>query len=150
MAENQIKIPQFWESIEKSHLLDVDGISEIKEILTILKYTTADSIVQFEKRKAIQAIELEFCNKKSEIVQKYPHLGNFCFASGVYSILASIASKIKKTEYQDIDTNQIVEKVFNDVKQVCNFEIFFVLYSWFWSDIGDFGLFLSSRISQRI
>lgn len=93
--ENQIKIPQFWQSIEKSLSLDVEGISEIKDVLTLLKYTTAESIVKFEKRSEIKAIELEFLHQKSEIIQKYPQLQNFTFASGVYSILGDIASKLK-------------------------------------------------------
>lgn len=119
--ENQIKYPKFWESIEKSLSLDVEGISEIKDILTILKYTTAESIVKFEKAKGIQCIELEFYNKRSEIVQKYPHLENFTFASGIYSILKDIASKHKNTynkEHENVDIDQIVEKVLDDVKKV--------------------------------
>ncbi|XP_055325645.1 protein claret segregational-like [Sitodiplosis mosellana] len=119
MAQN-IQIPQFWELIEKSLSINPEGIQEIKEILTVFKYTTIESIVKFVKRKEISMIELEFLNRKTELIEKYPHLQNFTFASGVYSILSDIALKIKKNyvqERNDIDLEQVLEKVVTDARK---------------------------------
>lgn len=89
-------VPVFWNAIEKSLSIDSGGIKEIKEILTFFRYTTAESIMKFNKQSAIVTFELEFVNQKSDLVKLYPHLENFAFASGVYSILRDIALKLRK------------------------------------------------------
>lgn len=117
-----IQIPKFWEVIEKSLVIDPSGIKEIKEILTLLKYTTIQSIMKFTKPKEVKLIELEFLNRKRDFEEKYAHLKDFTFGSGIYSILIDIATKIKKNFVQDnlenIDQDSILEKVLQDGKQV--------------------------------
>lgn len=118
---NKIEIPQFWESVEKSLSMNPDEIKEIKEILTIFKYTTVDSIIKFAKHKEINFIELEFLSRKQELTEMYPHLREFTFASGFYSTLKDIALKIKKhyvQEHTDVDLNRILEKVVTEAKKV--------------------------------
>lgn len=115
------QFPAFWDAIERSLSLDSRGIKEIKEILTFCRYTTIESIVKFEKNNAIARLELEFVNRKAELVKSYPHLENFTFASGVYSILGDIASKIKKSyvyEMENFDAESISKKVLEDGKKV--------------------------------
>lgn len=116
----EIKIPKFWEFLENSHLIESDGMQEIKEVLTILKYTTLQSISKFSNPKEIKIIELEFTKQRNELIAKYPHLNDFMFGSGVYSILQDVALKIKKNHFQehDVDLSIIAGKVLEDGKKV--------------------------------
>lgn len=119
--QSDCQFPKFWDLIEESLSLDSEGIKEIKEILTFFRYTTVDSITKFEKKSAIAQLELEFVNKKSELVQLYPHLEKFVFASGVYSILSDLASKIKKSYVhgkENLDLARISAKVLEEGKKV--------------------------------
>lgn len=120
IIENVVQFPPFWETIEKTLALDSVGIKEIKEILTIFQYNTAESIMKFAKHDEIRLLEFEFLNRKLELTAKFPHLHNFTFASGFYSNLSTIASKIKKNyvEVIDIDIDRIVDKVLDDGKKV--------------------------------
>lgn len=118
------QFPSFWDAIEKSLFLDSCGIKEIKEILTFCRYTTVESVMKFDKNSAIASLELEFINRKADLVKVYPHLENFTFASGVYSILSNIASKIKKNyvrEKENLDLDGILAKVLKDAKKVIGF-----------------------------
>lgn len=116
-----IVFPEFWKTIEKSFTLDPVGIKEIKEILTLLKYTTAESLTKFTKHDQIKLIELEFLSRKTEFETNHPHLNNFTFASGFYTNLASIAMKIKNKYVRDLEINSetILEKVLADGQKVC-------------------------------
>lgn len=58
---NTINTPQLVDTILGSNAAD---IQVIKEILTVLQYTTAESVIKFSKQKEVQTIELEFANKK--------------------------------------------------------------------------------------
>lgn len=69
MAE--IQIPEFWKTIETKLSIDPNGIKAIKEILSLLNYTTIQSIAKFTKAKEIQLIELEFLSRKKEFSEKY-------------------------------------------------------------------------------
>lgn len=118
------QIPAFWDKIENSLCFDFGEIKEIKEILTFFRYTTIESIIKFDKHRAIATLELEFMNRKAEIVKWYPHLENFTFASGVYSILGDLATKIKKSyihEKENLDFESISAKVLMDAKKVIEF-----------------------------
>lgn len=130
-----IQIPRFWDTIEKLLHIDPTGIQEIKEILTLLNYTTIQSIVKFNKPTEIKLIELEFLNRKREFGEKYEHLKDFTFGSGVHSILVDIASKVKKhfvgNESENVDVAKISEKVLNDGKQVVSIDFFYGLENSF-------------------
>lgn len=120
MDQNIIQFPKFWDSIEKSLVINPKDIETIKEILTILQYTSIESIMKFTKKSEIQVIEIEFSNRKTELVAKYPHLKDFAFHSGFYTNLNIIASKVKKSYIHEnnIDSDQIVDKVLEDAKEV--------------------------------
>lgn len=132
-----IQVPKFWDTIEKLLHIDPRGIQEIKEILTLLNYTTIQSIVKFVKPKEIKLIELEFLNRKQEFGEKYGHLKEFTFGSGVHSILVDIASKVKKHFVQDdsenVDLARISEKVLNDGKQVALIDFLYDLKNFVFS-----------------
>lgn len=116
-----IVIPQFWQTIENSLLIQPEGIRDIKLILTLLNYTTIQSIAKFTKLKEIKLIELEFLSRREEFSQVFPHLASFSFGSGASHILQDIASKTKKMfviERNDIDFDQILQKVLADGKKV--------------------------------
>lgn len=123
MAE--IHIAEFWELIEKRLSINSNGIKEIKEILSLLNYTTIQSITKFTKPKEIRLIELEFISRQKEFGAKYPHLASFTFGSGTATILQDIATKVKNSFVNvstssdiDIDIERISEKVLNDGKKV--------------------------------
>lgn len=124
MAQNITQFPEFWESIEKSLSINPKDIETIKEILTILQYTSVESIIKFAKKSEIHVIENEFSNRKSELVAKYPHLKNFAFHSGFYSSLNIIATKVKRSyaHENNIDLDKTVEKVLEDAKKVNKFD----------------------------
>lgn len=120
MAE--INIPEFWKLIEKNLSIEPEGIKSIKDVLSLLNYTTIQSITKFSKTKEIKLIELEFMNRKNELGEKHPHLKEFTFGSGVVSILQDIAIQVKKKFLNgvrdDIDCEEISQKVLSDGQKV--------------------------------
>lgn len=126
MAE--IQVPEFWKLIETKLSLDPNGIKAIKDILSLLNYTTIQSISKFTKQKEIQLIELEFLSRKKEFGEKYPHLANFSFGSGTTSILKDIATKVKNNFVNvssDANFDEISDKILTDGKKVCSVSYFF-------------------------
>lgn len=120
---SEIRIPDFWETIENHLSIDSNGIKEIKEILSLLNYTTIQSITKFVNPKEIKLIELEFIRRQKEFSEKYSHLSEFTFGSGTSSILRDIAIKVKKKfvnghENSDIDIDEISKKILADGKKV--------------------------------
>lgn len=126
----EIKIPEFWKSIEKKLSIDSDGIKLIKDVLSLLNYTTIQSITKFTKPKEIKLIELEFMNRKKEFIEQHPHLKDFTFGSGTVTILHDIATQIKKKfsngERDDIDYEEISQRVLSDGQKVFFVYLFFV------------------------
>lgn len=124
---NIIHIPQFWAKVDTIFGTTAPDIQGIKEILTVLQYTTAESIIKFSKQSEVRTIELEFTNKKTELVAKYPQLNEFSFHSGFYSNLSLIATKIKNHYIRELDINleTTTNKVLEDGKKVWFFSLHF-------------------------
>lgn len=64
--EFPLEIPDFWKIIENTLSIEPEGIRDIKVILTLLKYTTVQSITKFTKPKEIQHLELEFMSRRHD------------------------------------------------------------------------------------
>lgn len=102
-------IPEFWKLIEKNLSIDANGIQNIKEVLTLLDYTTIQSISKLSQKKEIALIELEFKNLKNSkpnFATLYPHLFKLEFGSGFQTILSDIAGKVKR-RYSTIDIDLV-------------------------------------------
>lgn len=115
------EFPEFWPIIERALFIDPNGIKEIKLLLTSLNYTTIQSVTKFASPKEIKLIELEFLNRKTQLVKDYPALENFTFGSGVSHILQDIALKVKRkfvNERTDADIERILVKVLSDGEKV--------------------------------
>lgn len=127
MAE--MNIPEFWKSIETHLSIQPEGIQFIKEILSLLNYTTIQSLTKFTNPKEIKLVELEFMSRRKEFGEKFPHLSEFSFGSGTVSILQDIAGQVKKKFVHigcdNIDCESILKKVLSDGQKVI-FLAFFV------------------------
>lgn len=116
----QLEIPEFWKLIEKNLDLDPGGIKNLKEVLTLLGYTTIQSVSKLAKRSDMPALELEFHNFKQlnpNVLQKYPNLVNLTFTSGFKNILVDIASKVRR-RFGTIDIEAVSDKVLSAIKKV--------------------------------
>lgn len=114
------RIPEFWKQIESNLGLDPKGIQTIKELLTLLEYTTIQSITKLDDRKKILQLEKEFIQfKKSnpDLVENYPNLSNLMFCSGFASSLVDIAKKVK-SRFIGLDPVNIESTIFNELKAV--------------------------------
>lgn len=114
------QIPEFWKLIEKNLSLDPDGIKNVKQVLTLLEYTTIQSVSKLAKRSEIPALELEFQRFKQlnpDVVKKYPNLANLKFSSGFQNILIDIATKVKRC-YATINIDAVSDKVLSGIKVV--------------------------------
>lgn len=103
--------------------LDPKGIENIKIVLTLLDYTTIQSISKFSQKKPIGLLELEFSKfKKSnpDRVNQFPGLADLHFGSGFIEIIHDIAIKTK-AHFMSSDTTAIEETVFLTVKAVMVF-----------------------------
>lgn len=128
--EFSLEIPEFWTIIEHTFSIEPEGIRDIKVILTLLKYTTVQSITKFTKQKEIQLLELEFVSRRHDWVQKFPRLANFSFGSGLIHILQDIAMKVKKkfiNQQVEADFDRISENVLADGRKVF-FSFYFYHY----------------------
>lgn len=113
--------PEFWKTIEINLAIDPTAIENIKAVLTLLGYTTMQSVVKLVDKKQIRLLELELINLKKmdpTLLQKYPLLENINFGSGLLSTLTNIASNVKKS-FAGIDLDLCSTKVLNDMKEVC-------------------------------
>lgn len=54
----QLQIPEFRKLVEKNLSLDPDAIKNIKQVLTLLEYTTIQSVSKLSKRREMPALEL--------------------------------------------------------------------------------------------
>lgn len=86
--------PEFWKTIEINLAIEPTAIENIKTVLTLLGYTTMQSVVKLVDKKQIRLLELELINLKKmdpNLLEKYPHLENINFGSGLLSTLTNIA-----------------------------------------------------------
>lgn len=116
----QLRIPEFWKLIEKNLSLDPDGIKNVKQVLTLLEYTTIQSVSKLDKRSEMPALELEFQKFKQlnpDVIKKYPNLANLKFSSGFQSILIDIATKVKRF-FATINIDAVSDKVLSGIKEV--------------------------------
>lgn len=112
-----MEFPEFWSTIEKSFSIDSNGIHDIKQILTLLKYTTLQSVQKFVSSKEIELLEGEFLSRREEFEKEFPGLGKFTFGSGAVHILQDIALKVKKRFVNEccvIDLDDVKAKVLTD------------------------------------
>lgn len=113
-------IPEFWKFIESNLNIDSEGIKNIKEVLTLLDYTTIQSIGKLSQKKEIGLIELEFTKIKNSSPQfstRYPHLADLKFGSGFHTILTDIANKVKR-KFSIIDYDAVSLKVYRAILEV--------------------------------
>lgn len=113
-------IPEFWEFIETNLNLEPKGIQTIKEVLTLLDYTTIQSVSKLSQKKEIALIELEFKKLKEsnpDFALQYPNLSELKFGSGFKTILGDIANKIKR-RYSSIDFDSVRQKTFKAISIV--------------------------------
>lgn len=114
-------IPEFWKFIESNLNIDSAGIKNIKEVLTLLDYTTIQSIGKLSQKKEIGLIELEFTKMKTlspDFSTRYPHLADLKFGSGFQTILTDIANKVKR-KFSTIDHDAVSLKVYRAILEVC-------------------------------
>lgn len=113
--------PQFWQVIEdRSNISSVD-IANIKKFLTLLGFTTMESVAKLSSKSEMQKIEFEFFKLKESagFHDSHPELSNENFASGTQTVLNNIAKRIKKGYFViEVDANTIVNAVFEDAKIV--------------------------------
>lgn len=98
-----------------------DGVSDIRDLLTICGYTTLQSISQIRKKDYLEIqIELNRQKKMSEFVVNYPNLVDFTIGPGTSVVLGDIvkaAHKILlKPVSMDFDPIKVREKVLNDIR----------------------------------
>lgn len=116
-----MEFPEFWSTIEKAFSIDPNGINDIKSVLTLLKYTTVQSVQKFTNIKEIKLLEGEFLSRRSEFEKELPALGKFTFGSGAVHIIQDIALKVKKKFVNEccvVDVANIKAKVLADGLQV--------------------------------
>lgn len=112
--------PAFWTQIELNLGLDPNGINTIKQLLTLLEYTTIQSVSKLTNKTAIEPLEMEFFKlKKSDpdLMHKYPCLQSLKFGSGFITILTDIATKVKK-RFTGWNHDSIQNAVFDEIRLV--------------------------------
>lgn len=120
---SQQKYPKFWEQVEVCLNLETNGIQNIKQVLTLLDYTTIQSVSKFSQKKQIHLLELEFAKYKksnSDQMKEFPNLMNLQFGSGFTEILSDIATKIK-THFMGSSTAIVEDNILMAIKKVIYF-----------------------------
>lgn len=105
---------EFWSEVESDLKLQSDEILDIKVILTILGYTTKDSIRSIKTKKGISMLEDEYVKRKNttnlfeKFYGQYPSIQAIdCFPSGTVTILLHIITHLnRKVAQEDAETNK--------------------------------------------
>lgn len=102
-----------------------EGISDIRDLLTISGYTTLQSISQIRKKDYLEIqIELNRQKKMPDFATNYPNLLNFKIGPGTQVVLGDVvkaAHKILlKPVSMDFDPIKVREKVLKDIRQKVN------------------------------
>lgn len=101
----------------------------MKVLLTVLGYTTIQSVSKLSQTKEIDLIELEFEKLKKVnpcILKDHPELAKLNLASGFKKILSGIATKIKRG-FQPVDVQVTARKVQKMAQKVRNNISFFII-----------------------
>lgn len=122
--------PDFWKIIEQRSSICPEDIVNLKQILTLLGFTTVQSIAKLSTKTEMEKVELEFFKlKESEGFKvKYPNLLDEKFGIGMKTNIYIIANQIKKILFtESVNYESILEAVLADCKKVRGF---FVLYNF--------------------
>lgn len=107
--------------IEQKTNINPDDILNLKQILTLLGFTTMQSISKLSSNAELQKIQLEFLKMKETegFKIKYPNLCGEIFGIGMATNINIIANQIKKGHFfENFDENTALEQVFADCKKV--------------------------------
>lgn len=116
-----MEFPGFWKTIEERSKINSTDIFNLKQILTMLGFTTVDSISKLSSKSEMEKVELEFFKLKgtNQFIEKYPNLQEEKFGLGMKVILNGIAKQIKKGLFmEDVDVDAILNSIFDDCKKV--------------------------------
>lgn len=119
--QNENKFPEFWSIIEERMNYKPPDIFNVKQILTILGFTTLQSISSLSNRTKMETLELEFFKlKETGQISTKKHLMDEKFAMGTKAIINAISNQIKRGFFSEekVDTNATLKRIFDECKAV--------------------------------
>lgn len=87
-----------WQQIRNKSGINDEGTESLQAILTVLGYTTLESIAHLTRKNEIIKLELEFekCRSNRDFISNYPDFCKFVFGPGTIDVLAQIAKTANK------------------------------------------------------
>lgn len=120
-SEIDMDFPLFWQTVEERMNYNASDILNVKQILTILGFTTLQSISSLSNKSKMDALELEFFKlKETGQIASRKNLMDEKFAMGTKAIINAISNQTKRGFFgdQEVDSQEILQHVFNDCKNV--------------------------------